>query len=128
MDAPLTGQMDQLHLNFDEPTTPYQVRRSRRRRTLAVAIDVDQGVVVYSPQRLAQAEIDAFLRHKQQWISDKLGQMQALREHRPQVSWETGARVPFRGETLRLVVVPRSARERMARQGDTLRMEWPTTT
>lgn len=116
--------MDQLHLNFDEPATPYQVRRSRRRRTLAVSIDVDQGVVVYSPYRLAQTEIDAFLKQKQQWISDKLAQVQAQREHRPRVRWEAGAQLPYRGGTLALDIVPGATRERMVLLGDTLRMEW----
>ena len=50
---------------------------SRRRRSIAIMIDPERGVVVYAPQRAARSAVEAIVRQKSGWIERKLAQIEA---------------------------------------------------
>ncbi|HEX9759689.1 MAG TPA: SprT family zinc-dependent metalloprotease [Candidatus Acidoferrales bacterium] len=85
---------------------PYTLRRSRRRRTISVTIDPDKGMLVHCPQRLPQAEIDAFLQRKSGWIRSKMALIDTLRAKQTPISWRDGAALPYQGESYTLRIRP----------------------
>ncbi|MBI3991973.1 MAG: M48 family metallopeptidase [Candidatus Lambdaproteobacteria bacterium] len=89
-------------LNTASLDIPYTLRRSRRRRTISVTIDPDRGMLVHCPQRLPQAEIDAFLRRKAKWIRSKMALIDSIRASQKPISWQDGAALPYQGASYTL--------------------------
>lgn len=87
----------------------YILRRSSRRRSLALRVSEAGEIVVNAPSRLSQREIDGFLHKHADWISARL---QAARAHR--FDWQDGAPLPYLGGhlQLRLLDQPGAARAR----------------
>lgn len=84
----------------------YALARGQR-RSIGLRIDAE-GLSVRAPARASQAEVDAALRQKADWILRKLAEAQS-RQQRQQalcLVWEDGARLPYLGETLTLVLDP----------------------
>jgi predicted metal-dependent hydrolase len=50
----------------------YMLVRSRRRRSIAIMIDPERGVVVYAPHRVGEPELAELLRQRADWIRNKL--------------------------------------------------------
>ncbi len=57
----------------------YALVLSRRRRSVAIMIDPERGVIVYAPQRASRCEIETIVREKQSWIEEKIAQLAARR-------------------------------------------------
>ena len=86
----------------------YELRRSRR-RSIGFVIAAE-GLSVSAPRWVGLAEIEAALREKSAWILRKL-QEQRERDARLQaarVEWREGGTIPFLGETVILVLDPRT--------------------
>ena len=86
----------------------YELRRSRR-RSIGFVIAAE-GLSVSAPRWVGLAEIEAALREKAAWILRKL-QEQRERDARLQaarVEWREGGTIPFLGETVILVLDPRT--------------------
>lgn len=84
----------------------YELRRARR-RSIGFVVG-PQGLRVSAPRWVPIAEIERALHHKGDWILRKLVE-QRERQQRMQASridWMDGGRLPYRGETLTLVVAP----------------------
>lgn len=85
----------------------FELRRSSR-RSIGFMID-DAGLRVTAPRRITLAEIDNAIRAKQRWIIAKLqerGERRALRQEKPPVQWVDGARLPYMGGELTLLLQP----------------------
>ena len=92
----------------------YQLIRSRR-KTLAISITADGSLIARAPLFMSAAEIEAFVRQKQAWITRKQQEVQSRAIARFVLS--DGATLPFCGETLTV----RLANVRsVSRQGDEL--------
>lgn len=88
---------------------PYRLRRSPRRRTIALLID-DRGLQVAAPLRAPQGAIDALLREHAGWVIRKFGDWQ---RKRPQPRrWIAGEQVLLRGSALTLETCPGITRTR----------------
>jgi len=86
----------------------YELRRSRR-RSIGFVVGAD-GLSVSAPRWVGQAEIEGALREKAVWILRKL-QEQHERGRRLQaakVDWREGTTLPFLGDTVILVLDPRT--------------------
>ena len=94
---------------------PYLLRRSNRRRTLALRVSESGGIVVNAPLRLAQREIDHFLARHADWISERLLQARARVFH-----WQDGAALPWQGGTLRLHLLPPAGKPLLRQEADGL--------
>ena len=88
---------EQATIDLGRACVPYRLQRSPRRRTVALAVDPERGLVVYCPRRFAQSRLDALLRRKARWILEKIAQADRQRAlHRP-TRWLPGARLPLQG-------------------------------
>ncbi len=94
---------------------PYILRRSSRRRSLALRVSEAGEIVVNAPLRLSQREIDGFLHKHADWISARL---QAAREHR--FEWQDGALLPCLGGQLQLRLLDQPGPARARQDGAAL--------
>ena len=85
----------------------YRLVRARR-RTVGIYV-VRSGVEVRAPRHATIAEIEAFLRQKESWISARLDEW---RRQAPPLAWRNGSRLPLLGREVSIACVahPREAR------------------
>ena len=103
---------------FEHP--PYLLRRSSRRRTLALRVGEAGDIVVNAPLRLAQRDIDTFLARHTDWIKERLAQAHTRVFH-----WQDGAQLPWLGGTLRLVLLPAAGKPVLRLEQDHLLCQAP---
>jgi hypothetical protein len=86
----------------------YELRRSRR-RTIGFVVGAE-GLSVSAPRWVGLAEIEAALREKGSWILRKLQEQRerTARLEAARVEWREGGTVPFLGDTVILVLDPRT--------------------
>jgi predicted metal-dependent hydrolase len=107
-------------IRIRDRTLSYQLRRSPRRRTLAVAVDPQEGLVVYSPARMSVEGLQDFLLEKADWILSNTEKLESQRALAPAVAWESGGRMPLRGVLVELRIVPGAPSGHVTQEGDTL--------
>lgn len=98
----------QREIRLGEHRVHYELRRARR-RSIGFVIG-PEGLSVSAPRWVGTGEVEAALREKERWILRKL-QEQADRARRMQaarIEWRDGAQLPFLGETVILVLDPRT--------------------
>lgn len=86
----------------------YELRRARR-RSIGFVVGAE-GLSVSAPRWVGVAEVEAALREKSAWILRKL-QEQRERGQRlaaARVDWQDGTAIPFLGETVTVVLDPRT--------------------
>ena len=81
----------------DNSSFDYTVIRTSR-RTIAIQIDPEKGVIVRAPKRGYKSEIHNFLIKKTPWILKKLGQARQQAAEIPRHNYMTGDIFLFRGE------------------------------
>jgi hypothetical protein len=79
----------------------YTVIRSRR-KTIAVEITKEGGVLVRAPLKLARREVLAFVHQNRDWITRKLARAKVLQQGRTPRRFLEGETFPFLGEQHRL--------------------------
>ena len=86
----------------------YQFRRARR-KSIGFIVGSD-GLVVSAPRWVGRGEVDAALQEKARWILAKLQEQdeRARRMATAKVDWRDGTTIPFLGETVIVVLDPRS--------------------
>lgn len=86
----------------------YELRRSRR-RTIGFVVGAE-GLSVSAPRWVGLAEIESALREKGSWILRKLQEQRerSARLEAARVEWREGGTVPFLGDTVILVLDPRT--------------------
>ena len=91
----------------------YELRRSRR-RSIGFVVGAE-GLCVSAPRWVGLAEIEAALREKAAWILRKLQEQRerAARLDATRVEWREGGTIPFLGETVILVLDPRTTGARL---------------
>jgi len=112
-------------IQLGDRTLSYQLRRSPRRRTIAIAIDPHEGLVVYSPMRMSAEGLGDFLRDKARWILAHARQHEEARARTPVLAWQPGDDVPFRGRRVTLTVLPGAAQGEVALEGEQLTVRTP---
>lgn len=105
----------QESLALDGEDVAFLLRRSRRRRTLGLRVSEAGQVVVNAPHYVALADIHRFLHKHRDWLR------QQRCEARSRVFvWEEGARLPWLGETLTLVMDSHPGRPAIRLEGANL--------
>jgi predicted metal-dependent hydrolase len=89
----------------------YRLVRARR-RSVALAIDAE-GLEVRAPRWVSVIEVETFIREKERWIRKRLAELR-----RTPFVWEYGAKLPWLGQTLTLVL--RADGDSVQLCGDTL--------
>ena len=78
-----------------------KVKRSKkRRRTLALMMDPQEGIVAHIPWRTSKAYLQDFINSHHKWILSKVNKLNTL----PQYRFVTGEQLAFLGQMLPLVV------------------------
>lgn len=93
----------------------FLLRRSPRRRTLALRVSEAGEVVVNAPQRLAMGEIHRFLHKHADWLHGRRREALDRTHH-----WDTGASLPYLGAFLTLSVAPKPGKALVWREGEAL--------
>ncbi|MPY66601.1 M48 family metallopeptidase [Deinococcus sp. SDU3-2] len=82
---------------------PVELRRSARRRTLALQVRPGE-VVLHAPVRTPEETLAAFVESRREWAERHLRTFAARPS--PPAAWQDGSPYPFLGETLTLRLVP----------------------
>lgn len=106
--------MSEPDRTVSDDVIPYQVRRSDRARRVRVSVDLERGVEVVLPRRVAEREAAAAIAELAPWIERRVAELERVRA----TVAARGDTVPYLGESLRLVTEP--GRTRVHRQGDLL--------
>lgn len=92
------------HIQYRNKKIFFEIRRSNRRKTVAIKIDPEASVVVYSPQFLKADKIEEIVGKRAQWIIEK----QELVKNRgylyPAKEFVSGEAFPYLGKQYRLKV------------------------
>lgn len=99
---------------------PYQLRRSRRRRTLGLTVTLSE-VRIHAPSWTPRAEIECYVRQQHDWLHRAWTRMQA---RTPPAAATCASEVRYLGRTLALDIQPALFSE-VRRHGDTLRIHAP---
>lgn len=102
---------------------PYLLKRSARRKTIALRIDGKGCLTVNAPARASQRRLDALLQEKAGWVLTTLAEVRARRVPAP--AWRDGETLPFLGGELRLALCQGSARKGPELDGDCLVVALP---
>ena len=98
----------------------YELRRVRR-KSIGFIIGSD-GLVVSAPRWVGRGDVDAALQEKSRWILAKLQEQdeRARRLASAKVEWSDGTTIPFLGESVIVVLDPRSTGAVLHAAPDTL--------
>src|SRR5438477_3122861 len=84
-------------VHAEQGAIAFTLKRSRRRRTVALRVDPSGAVVVYAPSFAWNVFIDRFVREQAAWIAQKLAQFKQLAERHPRREFAAGHRFPVWG-------------------------------
>ena len=94
-------------IDFAHARVHYEFQRGQR-RTIGFSVGPD-GLAVRAPRWTPLHEVEAALREKERWIVAKLGEARERHGRREsnRIEWKDGARLPFLGQPVTLVLDPR---------------------
>ena len=92
---------EEHHFLLDGAVIPYRLIRRRGRRGISLKID-GMGLTVAASLTAPHGAIESMIAENLPWVRRKLGEWSSRRIE-PQ-RWETGATVPFMGESLTLMI------------------------
>lgn len=103
----------------------YTLVASRRRRSIAILIDPERGVVVRAPQRAERGAVEEIVRQKSGWIERKLAQLAARRAEpkycydgtRDDAAWLINERVVYFSQAMGLVPKKVTVKDQRRRWG-----------
>jgi len=107
-------------LQIGDATVPYQLRRSRRRRTLGLTVTACE-VRIHAPSWTPRGEIERYVQQQSSWLTRAWARMQLRMPPPPAEPFNA---VRYLGRTLTLDIRPSLFGE-VRRHGDTLRVHVP---
>ena len=63
--------MERSEIQYGQTLIPYSIVRSRREKTVAIAVDPVDGVQVRAPRQTPLDKLDAIVRRKARWIAER---------------------------------------------------------
>lgn len=88
--SPPDAQGKPRQIVLDGHVLAYRLRRARR-RTVGLTVTRD-GLTASAPRWVSIADIEAFIREKEQWVFERIAERE--RNRRPPFEWRIGARLP----------------------------------
>lgn len=82
----------------------YKVKKSKR-KTIAIKISVDEGVIISVPLKCSDAAVQHVLNKKGQWILSKLKLMNSKTQLLKEREYESGERLKFLGDYYNLNII-----------------------
>jgi len=95
-------------VQFGNTSIPYKIRRSPRRKTVAVSVDRQNGVMLTAPLEAGVPRLDRVVRDKARWILDRLRHVQQAEAELPEREFVSGESYQYLGRHYRLKVVRRA--------------------
>lgn len=93
-------------VQFGRTRIEYGVRRSSRRRTVAVSVDPRLGVLIAAPVDVPISRLDAVVHRKARWIVDRLRRVNGIDARLPAREFVSSESYLYLGRHYRLMVVP----------------------
>lgn len=84
----------------------YSIQRSDKRRTVAIIIDPQAGVVVRTPSAVTENDLKDILKRKSPWIQRKLKDIENFPPQPPPKEYVSGESFQYLGRNHRLKVIP----------------------
>ncbi len=100
---------DRASLAFGSTTIDFALRRSNRRRTVSIAVDGDEGVVVTAPLGAERAAVDRVVRARALWILERLRRRRDRAPPPPPRELVSGETFRYLGRQVRLVLDRKAA-------------------
>ncbi|MEM1023769.1 MAG: SprT family zinc-dependent metalloprotease [Myxococcota bacterium] len=94
-------------VRFGRTNIPYGIRRSRRRRTVSIAVDPEDGVLLTAPAGVPVERLDRVVKDRVRWILGKLHQTEASEPRPAPREFVSGESFLYLGRQYRLRIVPR---------------------
>ncbi len=101
--------LERSEVRFGTTTIGYSIRRSRRRATVSIAIDPEEGVLVTAPAPATVERLDAIVHAKAQWIVRRLKRQSDLPPGPSAREFVSGETFLYLGRQYRLRVEPTEA-------------------
>lgn len=98
-------QVDEFSsIRFGSTPVHYGIRRSARRKTVTVAVDPEDGVLLTAPADVAVTKLDAVVRARAPWILERLRWVDQPEDVAPAREFVSGESFYYLGRTYRLRV------------------------
>jgi predicted metal-dependent hydrolase len=94
-------------VRFGRTSIPYGIRRSPRRKTVSVAVDPEDGVLLTAPTGVPVERLDRVVKDRARWILGKLRQAEASEPRPAPREFVSGETFLYLGRQYRLRVLPR---------------------
>lgn len=109
-------------VKLGEQEIPYLLKRSSRRRSIALSVD-DRGLIVSVPWRTSERRLNKVLIDASSWVLKKID---VWRAHQPRPkTWRQGETLKYLGQTLHLELAPRAGNGSAWLEGDRLWLRLP---
>jgi predicted metal-dependent hydrolase len=96
---PVTALTEPSEILLEGRPLPFLLKRSMRRRTLALSVD-EHGLAVHAPWRASRRHIERFVIESSNWVQRKLVEWSRFKPRMQR--WIAGAEMPYLGLPLRL--------------------------
>jgi len=113
------------NIKFGGLSIEYSVERSPNRKTVAIIVDPEQGVVVKSPLILEDDKIIKMVRKKAPWIKEKLREVERIGDSPPESEFVSGESLTYLGRNYRLKVRRIEALDKVKLIGNRFNVEIP---
>ncbi len=97
-------------ISLGEETIYFEIKRGRRKKSLAILVDPRAQVIVLAPRCLQEEKIRAFVQTKARWIMEKQELVRISRSLNPPKEFVNGETFPYLGRQYRLEIIQSSVR------------------
>jgi predicted metal-dependent hydrolase len=89
---------------FGHTKIKYEIRRGKRKKTIALLVQPNTSVIVLSPQFLSEVKIKQIVLKKAKWIIQKQDKIKKIRVDIPKKEFVSGESFPYLGRQYRLKI------------------------
>ena len=91
-------------IKIDNKTIKYDIIRTKRKKTIGIHIDPDRGVIIRSPKKVSDAEIQKIVKKKSDWIFRKLDRIAQIKPAPKSKEYVSGEELLYLGKKYKLLV------------------------
>ncbi|MEJ6952376.1 M48 family metallopeptidase [Natronospora cellulosivora (SeqCode)] len=91
-------------IKIDNREIEYDIIRTNRKKTIGIQIDPDEGVIVRSPKRVSDQDIEDLLKRKSKWIIRKMDEMAKIKEAPEAKNFVSGEEFLYLGRKYKLLL------------------------
>ncbi len=93
------------HVTFGSKKIHFAVRKTKRKKTVAIQVQPNSTVIVLTPQLIEAEKIKRIVLKRAKWIIGKQEKLRKLKNSIPQKDFVSGETFPFLGRQYRLKVI-----------------------